>query len=121
MRDPAQFETSTMLDLDGRATITAAGELDASVARQLAGILEQAIRAPGAAQVCVDLAAVTFLDAAGITVLVRSYKLAYALRRGFSVRGALGSVRQVLEMTGVAQLLAEPHAAPTSLPERAPR
>jgi anti-sigma B factor antagonist len=111
MLDSASFDASLDVDVAGRATVTVTGELDAAVARQLAGVLERAIRAPGTAHVCVDLGDVTFLDAAGITVLVRGYKLAYALRRGLSVRNAQGGVRNVLQMTGVADLLAEPQVA----------
>jgi anti-anti-sigma factor len=66
--------------------------------------LERAVLAAfdtDATTVVVDLAAVTFLDSAGINTLLKSRRLADEQDRRFRVTGATGVVHDVLDMTGV--------------------
>jgi anti-sigma B factor antagonist len=94
------LHTHCEVDGDGRAIVTASGQVDLATGTQLAEALAQADR-DGAA-VVVDLAAVDFLDSAGVRVLVE------AARRGsgtLSIRGAQGWVARVLDITGVQDYL----------------
>lgn len=59
----------------------------------------------GPAIVEVDLAQVTFLDAAGVGTLVAVCNRARAHRVRLRVRGATGLVSQVLEVCGVEHML----------------
>jgi anti-sigma B factor antagonist len=88
------------VDGDGRTIVAAAGSVDLATAPQLANALAQAHR-EGRAGVVVDLAAVDFLDSAGVRVLVEAYRQGGAL----SIRGAQGWVARVLDITGVQDYL----------------
>jgi anti-sigma B factor antagonist len=88
------------VDGDGRIVVAAAGSVDLATAPQLAGALAQAHR-DGRAGIVVDLAAVDFLDSAGVRVLVEAARQGSTL----SIRGAQGWVARVLDITGVQDYL----------------
>ena len=90
-------------DGDPAVTIAAKGEIDMHscdiVAETVIGELDRH------AHVVLDLAGVSFLDSAGLSGLIRARNHALALGRSFRVRGANGLVAQVLEITGLGDVL----------------
>ena len=63
---------------------------------------------PGGGPVEVDLRHTAFLDSHGIAGLLAGYEAATLAGRGFRVVNAAGMVRQVLEITGLAEVFAGP-------------
>jgi len=80
------------------------GDGSGSLTREMARALED-----GATRVLVDLAGVTFLDAAGIGELVACRALADRAGARFKLCGAAGKARQLLRITGLdRKLMREP-------------
>jgi anti-anti-sigma factor len=90
---------STVRDADA-IIVLVAGDVDLSTVPELDHAVVAAVD-DDAASVVVDLAAVTFIDSAGINTLLKSRRLADERGRGFRVTNATGIVRDVLDMTGV--------------------
>ncbi|MEV4198923.1 STAS domain-containing protein [Micromonospora globbae] len=91
----------------GVVTVMARGEVDLSTADDLQREVEAAVRGDSTA-VTVDLGEVTFLDSAGINVLLRGRRLADEHGKPYHVTNAQGIVRQLLRMTGVWDHLCAP-------------
>jgi anti-sigma B factor antagonist len=85
-----------------RIRLVLAGEFDLAARDALEGALASALRA---GDVEIDMGEVTFLDCSGIGVLTRGLRRAWREGRGLHVVNADGSVRHMLELTGVAQEL----------------
>jgi anti-anti-sigma factor len=83
----------------GLAVVTVAGEVDLLTAPRLSRALARAREAT----TVVDLTGVTFLAAAGLTVLVAANEAAREQGRRFGVVGAAGTARRTLELSGVAK------------------
>lgn len=85
----------------GLAVVTAVGEVDLLTAprlrRELARARERTI--------VVDLTGVTFLAAAGLSVLLAANDEARAGGRRFGLIGAAGTARRSLEVSGVAEVV----------------
>lgn len=92
---------------DSRAIVTVSGQVDLATGPQLAEALARA-DSDGVAAIVVDLAAVDFLDSAGVRVLVEAARLSKAR---LSVQGAQGWVARVLDITGVHE-----HLSPAAPP-----
>jgi anti-sigma B factor antagonist len=90
----------------GVLLVCLAGDFDMSVAADLSDALVRAARAPGAQRIMVDMQRTAFLDSHGVAALVTGFEAARAAGRGFSVTNAEGMVRQVLEITGLAEVFA---------------
>jgi anti-sigma B factor antagonist len=90
----------------GIVRVYLAGEIDLATAGQLRTALSAVIAAaePGT-EVWVDLALVTFLDAMGIGVLVRSCHAARDAGLDIAVHKPRGIVQRVIELLGVVELL----------------
>lgn len=84
------------------AVITVHGEIDLSTADQLRTALEAA--SDGCAQVEVDLEGTTFMDSSGLAVLVDAHLQRDPSHR-LVVRNPSAVVRQLLDVSGVAQVL----------------
>jgi anti-sigma B factor antagonist len=80
--------------------IAAQGEIDLSTIEDLEREIVAATFGEGAS-ILLDLGEVTFLDSAGINVLLKGRRLADEHSKQFRVTAAHGLVRQVLEITGV--------------------
>ncbi|MEV4510327.1 STAS domain-containing protein [Dactylosporangium sp. NPDC049525] len=89
---------STDRDAD-TITVTVAGDVDLSTVAELDHAVLAAVI--GATSVVIDLAAVTFIDSAGINTLLKSRRLADERGRRFRIANATGVVRDVLDLTGV--------------------
>ncbi len=93
----------------GRLVVRLSGECDMSCSDELAAALSAAIgRSP---RTEVDLGGLRFLDSSGIHVLVTAHRDARARQAIMYVTHAAGVVATVLELTGVAALLAPPPQA----------
>lgn len=91
----------------GRVTVTARGQVDIATAPRLAEAVAKAL-AQGVTEVVVDLAAVDFLDSAGVRALVQSARAAEQAGAALYLDGAQGWVARVLEITGVGGYLPPP-------------
>jgi anti-sigma B factor antagonist len=89
---------STVRDA-GTTTVTVAGDVDLSTVAELDHAVHAAVI--DATSVVVDLAAVTFIDSAGINTLLKSRRLADERDRRFRIANPTGVVRDVLDLTGV--------------------
>ena len=89
-----------ILSVDGRSIVHVSGELDAYTAARLRDSLA-GLTSAGARHVVVDLAAVSFMGASGLGVLVAAGK---RLRRDdgkLVLRSAPPSVQKMIEITGL--------------------
>lgn len=89
------------------------GRLDAYWADHLGAAIEDGLRA-GGHRLRVDLAGVAYMSSAGIRILLRFRKQVQGLGGSFVVVNPSEAVRSVLEMVGLAALLAEATPADAS-------
>jgi anti-sigma B factor antagonist len=87
-----------------RVVVRAWGELDIASAKEFEARLREAIR-ESSFGVILDLGAVTFIDSTGLRVLISAATLAHASRREFIVLRESAQVLQVIETSGVEDLL----------------
>jgi anti-anti-sigma factor len=83
--------------------VVAAGEVDLDTAPLLRAALVDAV--DRRSTVCCDLTDVTFLSAAGVAALVAAHNRASTAGSQLVVRGARGTTRRVLQITGLEGLL----------------
>lgn len=88
-------------------TVSPSGEIDCITAPVLRSALLSCLRPP-CTQVIVDLARVTFLNSAGLTVLAEAHHVAHATEIDLGVRGGSRAVLRSLQVTGLWDLLATP-------------
>jgi anti-sigma B factor antagonist len=101
----ARFK-ATMSPESDRLVVSLVGECDLSVRDEMTTALLAAVeRSP---VVVVDLAGVDFLDSSGLHGLVSGYNAAQEGNRLFYVVNARGVVAQLLELTGIGELLSAP-------------
>lgn len=92
--------------------IDVAGEIDLATCSQLETELLAAIEAPvRPKQIRIDLAAVTFIDARGVAVLVDCCSAAQRRGVDYAVQNARGIVLRVLDILGLASLRSIPPGA----------
>ena len=87
-----------------RVVVGAWGELDLASATEFEAKLRQAIKG-SASGVVLDLGGVTFMDSAGLHVLISAAAVAHGTGRQLIVLRGSEQVRQVIEMSGVSDLL----------------
>ena len=92
------------LPTDGVAGVAVRGEVELATTPALTAALEEGIRRTSGAFV-VDLVAVDFLDSSGIACLVRARALLGRDDRALALVCPPGSVRRVLELTGIDELV----------------
>ena len=90
---------------DGDLLVCLSGEFDMSCGTALTDVFEAASREPGVGRVTVDLERVTFFDSHGLAGLVMGYEAARAAGRRFVVIRAQGMLKEVLRVTGLAEVL----------------
>jgi anti-sigma B factor antagonist len=86
-------------------TVSPTGEIDFVTAPALRSALLSSLRPP-VTQVIVDLAGVTYLNSAGLTVLAEAHHLAQADGIALVLRGGQRSVLRPLQITGLSNQLA---------------
>ena len=84
----------------GVVTIIVNGEVDLTTVQNLEDRIAE-IAASDATGIVIDLAAVSFLDSAGINALLKGRRLADAHDQSFRVSNPGGIVRRLLDITGV--------------------
>jgi anti-anti-sigma factor len=99
----AHFAATTS-DEPGHVRVILAGECDMAVRDELCAVLLTAVRRSPV--VVVDLARVGFLDSSGVHGLIAAYKEARDRGGRVLLENPTGVVATVLEVTGVAELLA---------------
>lgn len=101
----ARFEARTVAG-SGRAMVSLTGEADLSVRDELTGALLAAVTTSPV--VVVDLGGLTFLDSSGVHGLITAYHAAKREHRRLYVVNAGGVVAELLNLTGIAELLGPP-------------
>jgi anti-sigma B factor antagonist len=81
------------------------GELDLAALESVSNELET-LRSVGWCQVVLDLSAVSFMDLAGMRLLLGAFEQADRAGSLFMIRAASPQVRRILELTGNAHVLA---------------
>ena len=104
----------TIEPLEDACRIRASGELDRSTADRLSSALDAA-RADGVTTL-LDLSAVSFIDLAGLRVLLRSARAVDAHNWAWFIVRASGVVWRLVEVTGTTSRL--PLVAPSERTER---
>lgn len=94
----------TRLPLDEIAGVAVRGEIEIVTAPRLTAALDEAIRTTSG-PFAIDLAAVDFLDSSGIHSLVRARALLGREDRPLALVCPRASIRRVLELTGLDQLV----------------
>jgi anti-sigma B factor antagonist len=105
LRTMPQFEAKTSVESDG-VVVAVTGECDLSVRDEFTSVLLAAVR--DAPVVVVDLREVTFLDSSGLHALVTAYHAAGERGSHFYLTNPTGVVADVLEVTGVGELMSLP-------------
>jgi anti-anti-sigma factor len=101
--DPPVFSIDAARAVDGRTTISVAGELDLANAAELAAAITQALQA---GDVTLDLRELTFMDSAGVRGLNTALREAADANRDLRVTRTMHpSVEQILNLTGMLGLL----------------
>ncbi|MFF5054755.1 STAS domain-containing protein [Micromonospora sp. NPDC000663] len=90
----------------GRIVVTLTGECDLAARDELTAVLASAVR--GAPVVVVDVGGLRFLDSTGLHTLVTAHQSARGDGRRLYVVNADGAVAEVLDITGVGELLSPP-------------
>ena len=101
----SEFKIVARVTEGGVARVSLSGDFDMSVGTRLTDTLVLAAREPGATRVVVDLKQTGFLDSHGLAGLVAGYEAAVLSGRPFTVVNATGLVRQVFDITGLAEVL----------------
>ncbi len=99
------FEAVTSAEA-GRVMVALVGECDQAVRDEVVAVLLAAVE--GAPVVVVDLARLEFLDSSGLHGLITAHHAARARGGRVSVVNASGVVANVLDLTGVGELLRPP-------------
>ena len=81
------------------------GELDLNSVDELTSLILAEAELAGTSAIQADLSGVHFIDSSAIGALINGYKAAKANNTAFSVIGAHGQVRNVLDMAGVSWLV----------------
>jgi anti-sigma B factor antagonist len=106
---PTGLEIARREEPGGLIVLALTGYLDLSTAHLLGEEIGKAL--PQAHRLDLDLTGVSFADSSGLREFVLGYQRAQALGKGYRVTGATGSVRQVLEISGMLDYLTEGVAA----------
>jgi anti-anti-sigma factor len=90
----------------GVICLTVSGEVDIGTVDQLRDAITGILDEQGVDRLLLDFDPLLFLDSSGIAALICGYHVAQARGTGFGVRNCHGTVRNVLEVTGVYEVLA---------------
>jgi anti-sigma B factor antagonist len=88
-----------------RVTVRVGGELDLSAASHVEGLVDELLDV-GFRRIVVDLRELTFLDSAGVHMLVAAQRSAERREGALSLIGGPPHVQRVLELTATASLFA---------------
>lgn len=97
----------------GVMSIHARGELDLATGPELESLIGASLEIPDVHSVVIECTRLTFVDAAGLGTLVRSYRRLKDHARSLTVRGTRGEVAEALISTGVGEMLGVELRVPT--------
>ncbi|MFW6091641.1 MAG: STAS domain-containing protein [Actinomycetota bacterium] len=101
-----QLTIATRLGTDGAVLLRIIGEVDLATVPKLSTALRATIAGPTSpTEVRIDLAATSFIDAAGVGALVEGREAARRAGVGFAVDNATGVVRRLLDILGLTDAL----------------
>jgi len=102
---PASFSVTKHILGGGVVRLALEAEIDMSCIEALAAVILQVLTIDRAAALIIDLDAVTFLDATGITALIDGRRRAAELGATYRISNPQGLVRRVLDVTGTLDIL----------------
>jgi anti-anti-sigma factor len=105
--NPGHFQIVTRRGAGGVMRVCLAGDFDMSVGTALSDALVAAVREPGVTWVVVDTERTVFLDSHGVAGLIAGFDEAVRAERRFTVTRVRGTVKQILEITGLDQVLVD--------------
>jgi len=108
--ESTRLEVSRSVGEAGEVFLTAAGEVDVGTVEVLRERTAEIIQEPGVARVVLDFGPLTFLDSSGIAALIAAHRLAGERGVEIDLVNVHGTVRHVLEVTGIVELFG---SAPT--------
>jgi anti-anti-sigma factor len=101
----APFTISQQQAPAGVLRVSLSGDFDVSVGDTLARALVDATRLPDVTRLVVDLEHTRFIDSHAVAGLVAAYEAAASMGRGFTLVNGRGVVQQVLDITGLSEVL----------------
>jgi anti-anti-sigma factor len=90
----------------GVICLSVSGEVDIGTVDQLRDAITGILGEQGVDQLLLDLDPLLFLDSSGVAALIGGYHSAQAHGTGFGILNCHGTVRNVLQVTGVYEVLA---------------
>jgi anti-anti-sigma factor len=90
----------------GVICLSVSGEVDIGTVDQLRDAISEILDEQGVDRLLLDFEPLRFLDSSGIAALIGGYNAAKERSIGFGVLNCHGTVRHVLEVTGVYEVLA---------------
>jgi anti-sigma B factor antagonist len=109
--DSRRLELTKSTTMDGGVRLSVSGEIDISTVDQLRSAVMEVLGQPGVSRLLLDFDPLRFLDSSGIAALIGAYRTAEEQGVGFGVLNCHGTVRHVLEITGVYEVLAADDSA----------
>jgi anti-anti-sigma factor len=100
-----ELSISSSADGHGLLTIALAGEIDLATRDSLRQAITEAIGSGDVSRIIVDLDAVTFVDSSALGVLVAGWRRATETGKSLGLVNAHGTVRRVLDLTALWDLL----------------
>ena len=101
-RPAPEFFVETAFDAD-RYVVRVHGEVDVATADALRTVVFEALESTS--QLVIDLERTSFLDSSGLTVFVGASRLRDFDPEAITIRNANSSIRKVLQITGVDQII----------------
>ena len=101
MEEPMIVEVASLED---SARIVVAGEIDSATSPQLAAAIEEAMKV-NTRRIEIDASGVTFIDSAGLRVLVAAQRAAEDQGRRIHVVSPSETTARLLEITGLTEYL----------------
>jgi len=109
-----QLELAYQVTIDGRATVEVRGELDIATADQAYAYLRDVVDSQDG-PVTMNLAELTFCDAAGLGVLARVAGYARRSGRSLKLTAARPSLLRIMRITGMDQAFPEVRNPPLTM------
>jgi anti-anti-sigma factor len=91
---------------DGGINLAVGGEIDIGTVDQLRAAVTDILGERGVTRLVLDFGPLRFIDSSGIAALIGGYRTADERGIGFGITNCTGTVRHVLEVTGVYDALA---------------
>jgi|SRR3954466_10289255 anti-anti-sigma factor len=104
--EPTRLAVTRSATGDGAVCLAVAGEVDIGTVGLLRDRLTAAVREPAVNRVVLDFGALTFLDSSGIAALIAAHRFGEERGIRLSIINCHGTVRHVLEVTGILAMLA---------------